>query len=99
MLTSTELELLDYANALDSPGLVRSLKLLHDVVTYYSHEPIGEEEKTALFHFKGLWECMERIIREEVQSFEKGCKRDQALDGTILLRPFSLGMEIIYITR
>ena len=62
MLTPAQLELLDYADALDGPDVVKSLKLLHDVVIYHSYEPIDEEEKNALFHLKGLWECIERII-------------------------------------
>ena len=68
MLTPAQLELLEYADALDGPDVVKSLKLLHDVVIYHSYEPIDEEEKNALFHLKGLWECIEQIIGEQVQS-------------------------------
>jgi len=64
MLTPAQLELLDYADALDGPHLVKSLKLLHDIAVYHSTEPIDEEEKDALYLIKGLWECVEVIVGE-----------------------------------
>jgi hypothetical protein len=60
-LTPAQVQLLEYADHLDGPDLVKSLKLLHDIAIYHSHEPLDEEEKDALFTVKGLWECIERI--------------------------------------
>lgn len=62
MLSPGQVQLLDYADALDGPDLVKSLKLLHDIAVYHSTEPIDEEEKDALYLIKGLWECIERVI-------------------------------------
>ena len=62
MLSPAQVQLLDYADALDGPHLVKSLKLLHDIAVYHSTEPIDEEEKDALYLIKGLWECIERVI-------------------------------------
>jgi hypothetical protein len=62
MLSPAQIQLLDYADALDGPDLVKSLKLLHDIAVYHSTEPIDEEEKDALYLIKGLWECIERVI-------------------------------------
>lgn len=62
MLTQAQIQLLDYADALDGPDLVKSLKLLHNIAVYHSSEPLDEAEKDALFSVKGLWECIERVI-------------------------------------
>ncbi|GLU44698.1 hypothetical protein [Allomuricauda sp. NBRC 101325] len=62
MLTQAQIQLLEYADALDGPDLVKSLKLLHNIAVYHSSEPLDEAEKDALFSVKGLWECIERII-------------------------------------
>ncbi len=64
MLSPAQVQLLDYADALDGPHLVKSLKLLHDIAVYHSTEPIDEEEKDALYLIKGLWECVEGIVGE-----------------------------------
>jgi hypothetical protein len=64
MLSPGQVQLLDYADALDGPHLVKSLKLLHDIAVYHSTEPIDEEEKDALYHIKVLWECIEVIVGE-----------------------------------
>ncbi|WP_067034137.1 hypothetical protein [Allomuricauda sp. CP2A] len=61
LLTPAQVQLLEYAHYLDAPDLVNSLKLLHDITIYHSHEPLDEAEKDALFTVKGLWECIERI--------------------------------------
>ncbi|MDF0717401.1 hypothetical protein PY092_14650 [Muricauda sp. 334s03] len=65
MLTQAQIQLLDYADALDGPDLVKSLKLLHNIAVYHSSEPLDEVEKDALFNIKGLWECIERIVIEK----------------------------------
>ncbi|WP_375324526.1 hypothetical protein [Flagellimonas sp. GZD32] len=62
MLSPAQIQLLDYADTLDGPDLVKSLKLLHNIAVYHSSEPLDEAEKDALFCIKGLWECIERII-------------------------------------
>ena len=64
MLTPAQAELLQIANYLDGPDLVNALKLLHDVVIYHSEIPLDEEEKTALFSVKGLWECIQAIEKD-----------------------------------
>lgn len=64
MLSPAQVRLLHYADALDGPHLVKSLKLLHDIAVYHSTEPIDEEEKDALYLIKGLWECVEVIVGE-----------------------------------
>ncbi|MBO0329847.1 hypothetical protein [[Muricauda] lutisoli] len=64
MLTPAQVQLLDYANYLDGPDLVKSLKLLHDIAVYFSNDPIDEKEKYALFSVKVLWECIEEIVGE-----------------------------------
>ena len=64
MLTPAQVQLLDYANYLDGPDLVRSLKLLHDIVVYHSNEPLDEDEKCALYSIKVLWEYVEGIVGE-----------------------------------
>ncbi len=64
MLSPAQVQLLHYADALDGPHLVKSLKLLHNIAVYHSTEPIDEEEKDALYLIKGLWECVEGIVRE-----------------------------------
>jgi len=64
MLSPAQVQLLHYADALDGPHLVKSLKLLHDIAVYHSTEPIDEEEKDALYLIKGLWECVEVIVGE-----------------------------------
>jgi hypothetical protein len=61
MLSPAQIQLLDYADALDGPDLVKSLKLLHNIAVYHSSEPLDEAEKDALYSVKGLWECIERI--------------------------------------
>lgn len=61
MLSPAQIQLLDYADALDGPDLVKSLKLLHNIAVYHSSEPLDEVEKDALYSVKGLWECIERI--------------------------------------
>ena len=60
-LNPAQVQLLEYAHYLDVPDLVTSLKLLHDITIYHSHEPLDEAEKDALFTVKGLWECIEKI--------------------------------------
>jgi len=62
MLSPAQIQLLDYANYLDGPDLVKSLKLLHNIAVYLSSEPLYEAEKDALYSVKGLWECIERVI-------------------------------------
>ena len=64
MLTPAQVELIQFANYLDGPDLVNALKLLHDVVIYHSEIPLDEEEKTALFSVKGLWECIQAIEKD-----------------------------------
>ena len=61
LLTSAEVELLEFVNCLDSPDLVNSLKLIHDFAIYHSSIPFDEEEKTALFDVRVLWEKIAQI--------------------------------------
>jgi len=79
MLTQAQIQLLDYADALDGPDLVKSLKLLHNIAVYHSSEPLDEAEKDALFNVKGLWECIERIV------FEKWKVKSEKLKGLRLM--------------
>ena len=67
MLSPAQIQLLDYADALDGPDLVKSLKLLHNIAVYHSSEPLDEAEKDALYSVKGLWECIGRIVFEKLK--------------------------------
>lgn len=62
LLTSAEVELLEFVNYLDSPDLVKSLKLIHDFAIYHSYIPFDLEEKTALYDVRVLWEKIEEIV-------------------------------------
>ncbi len=60
-LTPAQTQLLDFANALDAPDLVKALKLIHDLALYHSDGLIDDPEKVALYWVKGLWEHIEGI--------------------------------------
>lgn len=55
------MELLQFADSLDGPDLVKSLQLLHNIALYHSQHPIDEEEKNALHSAKLLWERIAAI--------------------------------------
>ena len=58
LLTSGEVEMLEFLNDLDRPDLVKSLKLIHDCAIYHSFVSLDTEEKTALYDMRILWEKM-----------------------------------------
>jgi len=58
LLTSGEVEMLEFLNDLDRPDLVNSLKLIHDCAIYHSFVSLDTEEKTALYDIRILWEKM-----------------------------------------
>ena len=60
-LTPAQVQLLEFADALDGPDLVKSLQLVHDMALYHSQYPIDEDEKSALHSAKLLWECIAAI--------------------------------------
>lgn len=60
-LSPAQVELLEFADHLDGPNLVKSLQLLHDMALYHSQHPIDEEEKNALHSTKLLWERIAAI--------------------------------------
>ena len=61
LLTPAQKELLNFANAVDAPDLVKALKLVHNMALYHSDGLIDDPEKVALYWVKGLWECIEEI--------------------------------------
>ena len=63
LLTSAEVDFLELGNCLNSPDLVKSLKLIHDLAIYHSDVAFGTEEKTALYDVRVLWEKIEEMIK------------------------------------
>jgi len=61
LLTSAEIDLLEYVGHLDRMDLVNSLKLIHDFAIYHSSIPFDDDEKTALYDVRVLWEKIERM--------------------------------------
>lgn len=62
-LTPAQVQLLEFADSLDGPDLVKSLQLVHDMALYHSQYPIDEDEKSALHSTKLLWECIAEICK------------------------------------
>ncbi len=62
LLTSTEIEFLEFFNSTDNPNLVKSLQLIHDFAIYHSDISFDCEEKTALYDVRVLWEKIEEMI-------------------------------------
>ncbi len=62
-LSPAQMELLEFADPLDGPDLVKSLQLLHDMALYHSQHPIDEVEKNALHSTKLLWERIAAITK------------------------------------
>jgi hypothetical protein len=62
LLTSAEVEFLEFFGYLDRPDLVKSLKLIHDLAIYHSNVAFDTEEKTALYDVRILWEKVEEMI-------------------------------------
>ena len=63
LLTSAEIEFLEFFNRIDSPCLIKSLQLIHDLAVYHSDVPFYEEEKGALYDVRVLWEKIEEMVR------------------------------------
>ncbi|WP_420601852.1 hypothetical protein [Flagellimonas sp.] len=61
LLTPAQAALLDFANTVDAPDLVKALKLVHNMALYHSDGLIDDPEKVALYWVKGLWEHLEEI--------------------------------------
>ena len=59
LLTSAEVDFLEFFNYLDSPKFVNSLKLIHDLAVYHSDVLFDVEEKTTLYDVRTLWEKIE----------------------------------------
>ncbi len=60
-VSKSQLEFLDYLKFHGLEQLSESLKLIHDLALYHSDVSFNEEEKSALFDLKILWEGFERI--------------------------------------
>ena len=69
-LSRAQGELLEFADALDGPDLVQSLKLVHDMALYDSYGLIDGPEKNALYATKCLWERIEAIVQDSETSSE-----------------------------
>ena len=69
-ISSTQRELLEFADALDGPDLVHSLKLVHDMALYDSYGLNDGPEKNALYATKCLWERIEAIVQDSETSSE-----------------------------
>ncbi|WP_435625797.1 hypothetical protein [Flagellimonas sp.] len=63
-ISPAQRELLEFADTLDGPDLVQSLKLVHDMALYDSYGLIDGPEKNALYATKCLWERIEAIVKE-----------------------------------
>ncbi|UII75768.1 hypothetical protein LV716_16120 [Flagellimonas sp. HMM57] len=66
LLTSAQLQLLEFTDQCNAPDLVNALQLLHDMALYQSDHVIDEDEKNALFSAKQLWEHIAALL--EVRS-------------------------------
>lgn len=69
-LSRAQGELLEFADALDGPDLVQSLKLVHDMALYDSYGLNDGPEKNALYATKCLWERIEAIVQDSETSSE-----------------------------
>ena len=63
-VSEAQLEFLDYLKFYGLGQLSRSLKLIHDLALYHSDVSFNEDEKSALFDLKVLWEGFEQIVQE-----------------------------------
>ena len=63
-VSQSQIEFLDYLLFSGLGQLSRSLKLIHDLALYHSDVSFNEEERSALFDLKMLWEAFERIGQE-----------------------------------
>lgn len=63
-LLPSQAEFLDSIMFHGVSGFSKSLKLIHDLALYHSDVPFDEDEKSALFDLKILWEGFERIGQE-----------------------------------
>jgi hypothetical protein len=62
LVTSGEVEMLEFLNFLNRTDLVNALKLIHDCASYHSSVSLDIQEKTALYDMSVLWEKMEGMI-------------------------------------
>ena len=60
-LTPSQAEFIDLIMCHDVLELSRSLKLIHDFALYHTDIPFDEEEKSALYNLKVLWEGLEQM--------------------------------------
>ena len=63
-LLPSQAEFLDYIMFHGVSEFSKSLKLIHDLALYHSDVSFNEDEKSALFDLKILWEGFERIGQE-----------------------------------
>ncbi|GHE62503.1 hypothetical protein [Roseivirga thermotolerans] len=63
-VSKSQLEFLDYLKFHGLEQLSESLKLIHDLALYHSDVSFNEDEESALFDLKILWEGFERIGQE-----------------------------------
>ena len=63
-VSESQLEFLDYLKFHGLGQLSKSLKLIHDLALYHSDVSFNEDEKSALFDLKILWEGFEQVGQE-----------------------------------
>ena len=63
-LLPSQAEFLDYIMFHGVEEFSKSLKLIHDLALYHSDVSFNEDEKSALFDLKILWEGFERSRQE-----------------------------------
>ena len=62
-VSKSQLEFLDYLKFHGLEQLSESLKLIHDLALYHSDMSFNEDEKSALFNLKILWEGLEQMAK------------------------------------
>ena len=63
-VSKSQKEFLEYLKFHGLKQLSESLRLIHDLALYHSDVCFNEDEKSALFDLKILWEGFERIGQE-----------------------------------
>ena len=63
-LLPSQIEFLESVTLHGALDLSKSLRMIHDLALYHSDISFNDDEKTALYNLKILWEAFERISEE-----------------------------------